>query len=371
MTKKNIPYINLGQQWAEEREDLLKTIDEVLSTGNYIGGYPVDKFESSLGNYCGSNHCISLNSGTDALIYSLIALGIGPGDEVITVPNSFIASTAAIIHVGAQPVFIDVLPDQNLDPDLIEGAITPKTKAIMPVHLTGRVCKMDRIMRIAKKYDLKVIEDCAQAIGSEYMGKKAGTFGDIGCFSAHPLKNLNACGDAGYAITNSSELAEKIKLLRGHGLVDRNTANFFGYVSRLDPIQAVILDYRLDKIDALFMRRRSNAALYRSLLNVEKVFFPKEEEIEFNTYHTFVIQIDNRDKIQSELLELGIGTAIHYPVPIHLQPAAQKIGYKSGNFPVAEAQSKKILSLPIHQYLSEEDVRYVSDSLNKLVQGMN
>lgn len=364
VTETPIPYVDIGTQFAQERDDLMPIIEEILASGMYVGGPWNDKLEVALAERCGTKHAVALNSGTDALILSLAALGIGAGDEVITPPNSFVASTAVIAHVGATPVFADVLPDQNIDPAEIEKKITPKTKAIMPVHLTGRVADMGPIQEIAERHGLAVIEDAAQSIGSLYDGKPSGALGDAGCFSAHPLKNLNACGDAGFLTTDRDDIADYARLYRNHGLVDRNTVAKFGSVSRMDQIQAAILHYRLGKMDDLIERRRNNAALYRELLDPALAFSPPCRDIEFNSFHTFVIQVDHRDALQAHLSSLGIGTAIHYPVPIHLQPAAAYLGHKAGDFPVTELQSERIITLPIHQNLTEDEIRRVAGAVN-------
>ena len=237
--------MNLSSQWEEEKKDILEIIDNVLSKGQFVGGEEIFDFEQNIKDLCDVKHVVALNSGTDALTLGLHILGIGPGDEVITPPNSFIASTAAIVHLGAKPVFIDVLSDQNLDPEKIESLINSQTKAIMPVHLTGRMCEMDKILEVANNYSIPVIEDAAQAIGSKYKNRPAGSFGEVGCFSGHPLKNLNAFGDAGYLTTNNEEIAKKVKLLSNHGLKNRDIVENFGYVSRMDTLQAAILNYHL------------------------------------------------------------------------------------------------------------------------------
>ena len=362
-----IPYVNLVAQYEEERAELLPIIDRVLASGQYIGGSVVMGTEQRLAELCGVKHAVALNSGTDALVLGLRALNIGAGDEVITTPNSFIASAAAIVHVGAKPVFVDVLADQNIDPGQIAKVVTPRTKAIMPVHLTGRVCDMVPIVDAARRYGLMIIEDAAQAIGSIYAGQPAGSFGDIGCFSTHPLKNLNACGDGGFVTTNRDDIAAKVAALRNHGLVDRNTAAVFGFVSRMDTMQAAILDFRLDRLADIIRRRRENAAHYRALLDSERIMVPLDRQIEFNTYHTFVIQVDRRDELQRHLASKGIGTAIHYPVPIHLQPAAAPLGYQMGDFPVAEHQAQRILTLPINQTLRPSDIDEVAAEVNSFV----
>jgi len=244
-----IPYVNLKAQWENEKKDLIPIIDKVLSSGVYVGGSEIDKFENKICTKLKTKYCISLNSGTDALVLALHCLGIRPGDEVITPPNSFIASTAAIVHLGAKPVFVDVAKDQNIDVDKIKEKLTHKTKAIMPVHLTGRICEMSQINNIAKEKKLIVIEDSAQAVGSKYKNTFSGNLADIGCFSTHPLKNLNACGDGGFITTNSKQIADKIKSLRTHGMIERDNVENFGFVSRMDSLQAAILNYRLDKLD--------------------------------------------------------------------------------------------------------------------------
>jgi dTDP-4-amino-4,6-dideoxygalactose transaminase len=364
MSITKISYVNLAKQWEDEKTNLLPLIDDALSSGQYIGGNVVEKFEEKVSSICQTKYCIALNSGTDALIYGLLALGVKPGDEVITPPNSFIASTAAIVHVGAKPVFVDVLSDQNINPNLIEKAITSKTKAIMPVHLTGRMCQMDSINHISEKYSIPIIEDSAQSIGSKYKGIPSGKWGKVGCFSAHPLKNLNACGDAGFLVTDDSLIYDQIKLIRNHGLIDRNTAMMFGYVSRMDAIQAVILNYRLLALDDVNEKRRGNAKFYFDNLNRDKIFIPEEGLDHFSTYHTFVIQVDKRDELQKYLAEHGIETSIHYPIPIHLQPAAKNLGYHKNDFPMTENQAKRIITLPVNQYLKRKEIEFIVEKIN-------
>ena len=327
-----IPYVNLRKQYLEEKNQLISKIKKVLNSGEYVGGDEVKKFEKKISKLLNVKHCIALNSGTDALTLGLYALGVRSGDEVITTSNSFIASTAVIVHLGAKPVFVDIKKDQNIDPRLIEKAITKKTKVIMPVHLTGRVCDMERILKIAKKYNLQVLEDAAQAVGSKFAGKFSGTFGTIGCFSAHPLKNLNAIGDSGYLTTNSSKIANMILDLRNHGMTNRNVVKSFGYVSRMDNLQAAILNFRLDK--------------------------------EFNTYHTFVVQVPKRDSLKKYLKKNGVETVIHYPIPIHLQPAYKKLGFKKSYLPETIQQSKKIITLPINQFLKQKEIKKICRLIN-------
>ena len=360
-----IPYVNLSAQWQDDRHELLPIIDRVLGSGQYINGDEVDKFEKKVAELCQVRYAIALNSGTDALTLALHLLGVGHGDEVITPPNSFIASTAVIVHVRARPVFVDVLPNQNIDPEKIEAAITDKTKAIMPVHLSGRVCDMDPIMKIADKYKLAVLEDAAQAIGSRYNGKHSGSFGHVGCFSTHPLKNLNACGDGGFITTNDEKIYSRSKALRNHGMVERNIVNEFGYVSRMDNLQAAILYYRLDKLETIIKKRRRNAQDYLDGIQVEQVYLPQEKDYEYNTYHTFVIQTEKRDELKLYLMNQGIETAVHYPTPIHLQPASKSLGYQAGDLPIAETQSEKILTLPVNQSLEQASIEKIISTINR------
>lgn len=361
MAKHDIPYVNLPAQGREQLEDLKKILEQVVLRGSFVGTHDdLAALEKRLAEYCGTTEAVALNSGTDALFLSMKVAGIGEGDEVITPPNSFVASTATIIQLGAKPVFADVLADQNVDPEKIARAITPRTKAIMPVHLTGRICQMDEIMALANKHGLVVIEDAAQAIGSMYKGRLAGSIGHFGCFSAHPLKNLNALGDGGFVTTNDKAAADRMRRLRAHGMADRATIEEWGLVSRMDTLQAAVLNYRLDKLPDVIAKRRANAAMYQKLLNHERLHVPPCRNEEYNTFHTFVVQVDQRDKLQAHLKNIGIKTAIHYPVPIHLQPAARSLGHTMGDFPMTERQAERILTLPVNQYMSPADVETVA-----------
>jgi dTDP-4-amino-4,6-dideoxygalactose transaminase len=364
-----VGYVDLPAQWMEDRDGLLPIIEEVLASGQYILGEAVENFEHAMADFCGVEHCVAVNSGTDALVLALSALRVGVGDEVITPPNSFISSTAAVSHLGATPVFVDVLGDQSINPDAVRAAITPKTKAIMPVHLTGRLCRMDELEAISEESGVPIVEDSAQSIGSRYMGRSSGSWGIAGCFSGHPLKNLAAIGDAGFLVTSSSTIAESARVLRNHGLADRSTVEVFGVVSRLDTLKAAVLQYRLERLESVILRRRSNAALYFEALAGSDVVLPLERDPEYNTYHTFVIQVDDRDGLKEYLQNHGVGTAIHYPIPIHLQPAAHRYQHGPGSFPVCEEQAKRILSLPIHQHLRPEAVEYVATCIRNYYAG--
>ncbi len=365
MKKNRINYVNLSKQWSKESPRLLNIIKKILSSGEYVNGKQIPIFEKNIAKICNTKYAVALNSGTDALVCALIALGIRKGDEVITPPNSFISSTSSIVHIGAIPVFVDVLSDQNIDPIKIERAITSKTKAIMPVHLTGRICDMDKIKKISLKYKIPIIEDAAQSIGSKLNGIPAGKWGDVGCFSAHPLKNLNACGDAGFLVTDKKSIYTKTLSLRNHGLVSRDKVKKFAYLSRMDNLQAAILNFRLKNLQSVILQRRKNAKIYMKHLNPEYVKFPVSKKNKIDTFHTFVVQVNDRDKLKKFLQNKKIYTAIHYPVPIHLQPAAKYLRYKRGDFPNTEIQSKKILSLPINQFLKKKEILKISKEINR------
>mgnify|MGYP001182834901 CR=1 FL=1 len=364
---KNIPFVNLSEQWKTERKYLLKIIDKTLSSGFWIGGNEIVKLEKKLSKICETKYTAALNSGTDALVLAMHVLGISHNDEVITTPNSFVASTASIIHLGAKPVFVDVLDNQNINPELIEKKINKNTKAIMAVHLTGRVCEMDKICKIAKKHNLFVIEDAAQSISSKYLKKKAGSWGDIACFSTHPLKNLNATGDGGFVTTNSKKLYGKIIELRNHGMTkSRNQIYDFSYVSRMDSIQAAILNFRIKNLNKIIKQRRENAKNYMKYLNTDNIFIPSETKNEFNTYHTFVVQVDYRSELIKFLKKNNISTSIHYPVPIHKFGAyKRRFNQQKESYPVTEIQSKRILSLPINQTIGHTEIKYISETINK------
>tara|TARA_A100001015_G_C15004464_1_gene720006 strand:+ start:283 stop:1392 length:1110 start_codon:yes stop_codon:yes gene_type:complete len=364
----DIPYINLKLQWQKEKKELLPLVKKILAGGEYVIGNEVDRFEKNIAKVCKRKYAVAFNSGTDALLIGLILLGVKKGDEVITPPNSYIASTTSITHLGAKPIFADVLDDQNINPSEISKKITDKTKAIMPVHLTGRICEMNEIKKISKKYKIPIIEDAAQSIGSKYHGMPAGSFGEIACFSAHPLKNLNACGDAGFLVTNNFSFYKRAKKIRNHGLEDRNRINEFGFLSRMDVLQAAILNFRIKKLNSTNKKRRKNAEFYFKNINKDFYSLINEKKYQYNTYHTFVIQTHKREKLIKYLNMKKIGTAIHYPIPIHLQKASKYLKYKKGSFPVTEQQSKKILTLPIHQNLKKNELIRIVKKLNEFAE---
>ncbi len=367
-TKIKIPYVNLGNDWKSDKKYILRKISNFLDKGQFVGGDEIIKFEGKISKFCKRKYCVGTNSGTDALTLGLHLMGIKKGDEVITPSNSFIASTASIVHLGAVPVFADIQDDLNVDPDDIEKKITNKTKAIMPVHLTGRVSKMKEITNLAKKYNIKIIEDAAQSIGSKYHNKMSGSFGEVACFSAHPLKNLNAVGDAGYLVTNDKKIYLKSKNLINHGVQKNNKVNYFGYVSRLDNLQALFLNHQMKKLGNNIKTRRKNARIFNSELS-NFVQVPEEKSYEYNTYHTYIIRTDKRDKLQKYLLKNGIETKIHYPTPIHLLKASKKLKFKSGSLPNTEKISKQILTLPINQYLKNRDITKIIRSVKNFFGG--
>jgi dTDP-4-amino-4,6-dideoxygalactose transaminase len=332
-TKNFISYVNIGKQYQKDNKILGKKINKLLNSGIYIGGDEVSKFEKNIAKKCGTKYAVAMNSGTDALTVGMYLLGVKRGDEVITPANSFVASTSTIVHLGAKPVFADVLYDLNINPDEIGRKVNKKTKLIMPVHLTGRIAEMNEIKKISKKWNIPIIEDSAQAVGSLYKGKPSGSLGDIGCFSAHPLKNLNACGDSGYMTTNNYRIYLKAKSLINHGMNSRNVIKNFGYLSRMDNLQALILNHRLKSLNKVIKKRRENARFYNKELN-KYVATPNEKKYEFNTYHTYIIQTKLRDELKEFLKKNNVETVIHYPIPIHLQPAAKYLGYKKGDLPI-------------------------------------
>jgi len=355
-----IPYVDLARAHAPLKAELLAAMAEVIDSGQFVMGPPVAQFEQAFADLCSVPHAVALNSGTDALWLALKALGLGPGDEVITVPNSFVATTAAIALTGARPVLVDVGPDYNLDPAGLDDALSPRTKAILPVHLTGRACRLEQILAFAQAHGLVVIEDAAQAVLAEHRGRRVGSFGAAGCFSLHPLKTLNALGDGGILTTSDAELAARVRRLRNHGLLSRDDTGEWAHNSRLDTLQAAVLLVKLRHLEAWTARRRELAGRYRAgLAEVPQVRTPDDPNDGRAVYHTFVIQAERRDELMAHLAARGIGTRVHYPVPIHLTTAGRDLGYPPGSFPVAEAQAGRILSLPVYPELSDAEVDQV------------
>ncbi len=365
--EKIVPMVDLKRQFQEIKDEVLHVITEILERGQYILGPKVSEFEKKIAGYLGMSEAIGVASCTDAIHLSLDGFGIGEGDEVITTPLTFFATVEAILYTGAKPVFVDIEPDTfNLDVNQIEAKITEKTKAILPVHLFGHMADMKEILKIAKEHNLKVIEDCAQSFGAELNGRKAGSFGDAGCFSFYPSKNLGGYGDGGIIVLHNPKVAEIVRKLRNHGSKSSYIHEKVGFNSRLDEIQAGILLVKLKYIDEYNKRRRQKAAVYTKLLS-EKVRCPIEKQGIYHVYHQFTIRSPKRNEIQKRLSEQGISSVIYYPVPLHLQEALRFLGYKEGDFPLAEKASREVLSLPIYPELEESVIEEIAEIVRRVV----
>ncbi|WP_141266636.1 DegT/DnrJ/EryC1/StrS aminotransferase family protein [Thermodesulfovibrio sp. Kuro-1] len=362
------PFIDLQAQYGNIKEEILKCINEILESSHYILGENVKAFEEEVKSYLGVSEAIGVASGTDALHLALKALNIGKGDEVITTPFTFFATVEAILYVGAKPVFVDIEKDTyNIDPEKIEEKITPHTKAIIPVHIFGAPADMLKIKEIAQKYNLKVIEDAAQAFGAKIGNKKIGSLGDVGCFSFYPSKNLGCFGDGGMVVTDNAEIAQKIRILRNHGSPGRYIHETVGLNSRLDEIQAGILRIKLRYIEEYNEQRRKKASLYTKLLS-DAVITPKEKDNNYHVYHLYSIRSIFRDKIKETLANHDIPSVVYYPLPLHLQKALNFLGYKKGDFPVSETVSREILSLPIYPELPDDEVYEISQIILRCLQ---
>ena len=362
-----VPLLDLKSQFSDMKDEILAAVEEICDSQYFILGPKVEKFEDEVADYCGCKFAVGVSSGSDALIISLMVAGIGCGDEVITTPFTFFATGGAVARVGAKPVFVDIEPDTfNINPDLIEGKITPQTKAVIPVHLYGQCAEMGKIMHIAKKHNLVVIEDGAQAIGSEYEGKKAGSIGDYGCFSFFPSKNLGAFGDGGVVTTNDEDKYEMLKIFRNHGASPKYYHKYIGGNFRLDALQAVILSIKLKELDSWSAARQRNAADYRSIFAAskiaDKVTLPvKAGHSTRHIYNQFCILVPDgtRDGLKQHLLDNDIGVDVYYPVPLHLQECFAGLGYQEGDFPISEDVCKKIIALPIYPETTHEQREYV------------
>ncbi|MCU4674735.1 DegT/DnrJ/EryC1/StrS family aminotransferase [Catenovulum sp. 2E275] len=368
--KMNVPFVNLAAQFAELEDQLVDVFKQIGRSGMYVFGQPVEQFEQGLAEICQSKYALSVANGTDAIVLALQAYGIGRGDEVITAPNSFIASAGAINEVGATIRFADVGTDYNLDPAEVEKAITEKTKAIIAVHLTGNPAKMDELNQIAHAHNLILIEDAAQAIGAEYKGRKVGSLGHVACFSLHPLKNFHLMGDAGFVTTQDQVVFEKMKMLRNHGLKNRDEAGFWGQNSRCDALQAAIGNAKLPYFSKWTERFQAIAHRYHEGLK-SIVICPEISADSQAVFHNFVIQVSHRSAFMQALLERGVESKIHYPIPLHLMQAAQSLGYQKGDFPITENQSERIMSLPIYPELTDEQVKYVIQSVIQVAEQLN
>ena len=367
-----VPFLDLKAQNRALKAEILPLWEEILDSAGFIGGKHVNAFEEEFAGACSVKHCVAVNSGTDALRFIFLALGLEPGDEIITVPNTFIATTEAITQSGGEIVFADIEPDTyNMDPSKLEGAITPKTKGIVPVHLYGQPADMDAILAIAKKHGLWVVEDACQAHLAEYKGRKAGSIGIAGAFSFYPGKNMGACGEGGAVTTNDENLAAKVRMLRDHGQSKKYHHETEGYNGRCDAVQAAALRVKLKHLPAWNEARRKNAQRYFELLkDTDGIKLPKINQKCLSVFHLFVIQVKERDIVQEALGKMGISTGLHYPIPLHLQKAYQHMGLAVGSFPVAEACAKRLLSLPKYPELTEEQIRCVASSLKKVVEDL-
>lgn len=358
-----IPMLDLGKQFEDIRESVFEKINRILESAHYILGPHVQEFERKVSDYIAVSDSLGVASGTDALHLSVEGLDIGEDDEVITTPFTFFATAESIVYTGAKPVFVDIELDTfNIDSSKIEEKITPRTKAIMPVHLFGHPADMDSIMDIAKRHKLYVIEDCAQAFGAGLGGKKVGSFGDAGCFSFYPSKNLGACGDGGIITLKDKELLEALKSLRNHGSKGAYVHDTVGFNSRLDEIQAGILLVKLDKIDEYNRKRRGNAAVYNRLLS-GTVKCPTEKEGAYHVYNQYTIMSEKRDMLQRELKENEISSVVYYPLPLHLQKALSFLGHKEGDFPCTEQAAKQVLSLPMYPELEEQTIVRIAETI--------
>ena len=366
-----IPFVDLAAQFTPIQTELDRAISSVISESAFIGGKYVHRFEEAFASYCGSDYCIGVGTGTDALYIALRASGIGPGDEVITAANSFIATAEAITMTGAKIVFVDCdTVTYTMDMAKVIGAITPRTKAIVPVHLYGQPVDMETLGLIASQYNLSIIEDAAQAHGAEANGKRAGTFGCAGCFSFYPSKNLGAYGDAGAIVTNDPELAKKCRMIANHGRIGKYDHDFEGINSRLDGLQAAILHVKLQYLDAWTEKRRAIAARYRELLRGSALVTPTEIAGRRHVYHLFVVRVPCRDIVQEKLKSAGIETGIHYPIALPSLGAYRYLGHSPADFPAATACSREILSLPMFPELGDEQIQYVCHHLRSAVSGL-
>jgi dTDP-3-amino-2,3,6-trideoxy-4-keto-D-glucose/dTDP-3-amino-3,4,6-trideoxy-alpha-D-glucose/dTDP-2,6-dideoxy-D-kanosamine transaminase len=363
-----VPFSYLTEQFANP-EPIFARIREFLKRCDFTLGEDLTEFENRYAKFCNAKHAIGVGSGTDALFLSMKANGIGAGDEVISAPNSFIATTGAIVQTGARPVYVDVTEDQTIDCSKIEKAITRKTKAILPVHWAGAPADMETICQIAKKHNLLVIEDACQALGAQIGGRPVGTFGTAAGFSTHPLKPLHVWGDGGVIVTQSDEFARKLRLLRNHGMASRDVVEVFGYNTRFDNLHAIVGNYVFESVEATITKRISHAQRYdrafsKSTLG-RHLQIPPRHAGQKHVFHLYIIKTERRDQLLKHLTDNGIEAKVHYPIPLHLQPAAAAWGYKKGDFPVTESQSTDSITLPCHQYLSEQQIDFVVEKVTQ------
>ncbi|NOZ64830.1 MAG: DegT/DnrJ/EryC1/StrS family aminotransferase [Caldiserica bacterium] len=364
-----VQVIDLKKQNMKIWEELSPRIEGLFQESRFILGKEVEEFERNFASYCGTKFAVAVNSGTSALLLSLLAHGVGKGDEVITVPFTFIATVEAIVFSGAKPVFVDIdAKTMTIDVGKIEQAITPRTKAIIPVHLYGEVCDMNPLREIAGKYNLSLIEDACQAHGAEYLprAKKAGSMGDCGCFSFYPSKNLSAWGEGGMVTTDDEEIAEKVKMLRDHGSGKKYYHKMIGLNCRMETLQGLVLNCKLKYLDEWNERRRAIARQYtEAFQNIDAICLPFSPSYSRGVYHLYVIRTSERDELKNFLQEKGVGTGLHYPLPLHLQDSLRYLGYQEGAFPVSERTAREIISLPLYPEMEEVEVKYVIDSIKE------
>jgi dTDP-4-amino-4,6-dideoxygalactose transaminase len=365
----NVPFLDITGQDAELQGEILARMARVCASGQFILGPFVEEFERAFAAYCEAPHCVAVNSGTSALHLALLALGVGPGDEVITTPMTFVATAWAISYVGARPVFVDVDPEgRTLDPERLEDAITPRTRAILPVHLYGQPADMDPILEIADARGIPVVEDAAQAHGARYNGRRVGGLGRAGCFSFYPGKNLGGYGEGGALVTHDAALADRARMLRDHAQKQRYRHEAIGFNYRMDALQGAVLGVKLPHLDGWNARRRAVAAQYRERLSdCDGITLPAEFARRESVYHLFAIESDERDELAQRLREAGVATGYHYPAPVHMQPAYADLGLPEGSFPNTERLARRCLSLPMHPLLTEEQIEHVADSLRSSV----
>jgi dTDP-4-amino-4,6-dideoxygalactose transaminase len=362
-----VPLLDLKAQHRAIGAEVMAAVECVFTSQSFILGGEVERFEQAAAGYCRAKHAVGCASGSDALLLALMALGVGEGDEVIVPPFTFFATASAVTRLGAVPVYVDISPaDFNLNVELIERKITPRTKAVMPVHLFGQCAEMDAVLEIADRRRLFVIEDAAQAIGAEHRGRRAGTMGEVGCFSFFPTKNLGGAGDGGLLTTDDDELAERLRVLRVHGMQPRYYHRLVGINSRLDALQAAVLGVKLKHLESWTEARRRNAARYDALFaeaGLEEVVTPAARLGLRHVYHQYTVRCRRRDELKEHLTRRGVGSEIYYPVPLHLQECFAGMGYRAGDLPEAERAAREVLSLPIYPELTEEMQRYVVDTV--------
>ena len=362
-----VPFVDLKAQVRAIGDAVRAEINEVLESCAFVLGPKTAAFEEAFAAYCGAEHCVAVSSGTAALHVALLAAGVGPGDEVVTVSHTFIATAEAVSYTGATPVFVDIDPETfNIDPARIEAAITERTRAIIPVHLFGQMAEMDPILAVAGRHGLAVVEDAAQAIGATYRGRKAGSMGTVGCLSFYPTKNLGAMGDAGMILTQDIELAEKLSALRVHGETRKYFHELVGGNFRMDSIQAAVLTVKLRHLDAWTARRRAIAARYDEMLaGVSEVITPTVRDCCVSVYNQYVIRVPRRDELKDFLAGRGVATGIYYPLSLHQQECFRSWGYRPGDFPESERAAAEVLALPVYPELSDEQVAYVAGAIRE------